>query len=87
MGAGEFWKEVFRFIAASFEAVVESTEVLGNDIGIGAQRVDPMAVAKDEAVKYSWRMCGVGRDEEVQVQQFLEEGSADVSTVGRDSDV
>ena len=82
MGAGEFWKEVFRFIAASFEAVVESTEVLGNDIGIGAQRVDHMAVAKDEAVEYSWRMCGVGWEEEVQIQQFLKEGSADVSTVG-----
>ena len=63
MGAGEFRKEVFRFVATGLEAFIETAEVLCYVGRIRAQRVDPMAVAEDEAICHSGRVGGVGRDE------------------------
>ena len=50
MGAGEFRKEVFRFVATGLEAFIETAEVLCYVGRIRAQRVDPMAVAEDESI-------------------------------------
>ena len=68
LSVGKLRKEIFGFVPADDKTVVETAKVLSDISCIGAQRINAVAVAKDEAVKYSGGMSGVRWDEQVEIK-------------------